>query len=51
MGYDIGFAPTEEMMGKYNIPLLGFNRIPELNKRLEKNFMKFFLLIFPIFNP
>ena len=34
MGYDIGFAPTEEMMGKYNIPLLGFNRIPELKLSL-----------------
>ena len=34
MGYDIGFAPTEEMMGKYNVPLLGFNRIPELKLSL-----------------
>ena len=34
MGYDIGFAPTEEMIGKYNVPSLGFTRIPELKLSL-----------------
>lgn len=34
MGYDIGFAPTEEMMGKYKIPVFGVNRVPELKLSL-----------------